>query len=91
MVGATASVRGLAFVMVLLRLAHRSLSKSSFLGWDDLLIGLAGLSSLVQNVPILVSAYIGFGQDIWGMTPGEITASFKVGDFDLAIYICNKT
>lgn len=80
MVGATASVGGLAIIMVILRLAHRSISHNATLGWDDLLIGLSGLSSVIQNVPVLVAAKIGFGKDMWGMTPGEITASFKVSD-----------
>jgi hypothetical protein len=64
--------------MVILRLLDRGASGQANLGWDDVLIGLAGVSSIMQNVPVLVAANYGFGRDMWGMTPHEITSSLHV-------------
>ncbi|KAF2260003.1 hypothetical protein CC78DRAFT_40896 [Lojkania enalia] len=77
MIGVTASFGALAVVMVIARLADRGLSTSAKLGWDDLLIGLSGIASLFQNVPVIVAGRIGFGKDMWGMTADEISLSFK--------------
>ena len=41
------------------------------------------LSSLFQNVPVVVAGRIGFGKDMWGMTASEISDSFKVSDTSL--------
>lgn len=68
----------MALLMVILRLLDRGASGQAKLGWDDLLIGLAGVSSILQNVPVLVAANYGFGRDMWGMTPNEITSSLHV-------------
>lgn len=45
LLGVTASIGGLALLMVMLRLADRGLSAHAQLGWDDLLIGLSGVCS----------------------------------------------
>jgi hypothetical protein len=44
LIGVTASVGFLALAMVILRLADRAISAQAQLGWDDLLIGLSGVS-----------------------------------------------
>jgi hypothetical protein len=44
MIGMTASFGSLALLMVLLRLINRGLSHNRTIGWDDLLIGLSGVS-----------------------------------------------
>jgi hypothetical protein len=54
MIGVTASVGALAIFMVVLRLVDRFFSSYARLGWDDLLIGLSGVASLFQNVPVVV-------------------------------------
>ncbi|KAF2680258.1 hypothetical protein K458DRAFT_345236 [Lentithecium fluviatile CBS 122367] len=77
MIGVTAAFGGLALVMVIMRLIDRGLSAQAKLGWDDLLIGLAGFSSVVQNVPVFVAGRLGFGKDIWAITPSGLTASLK--------------
>lgn len=43
MIGVTASIGALAIVMVIVRLIDRGISANAKLGWDDLLIGLAGV------------------------------------------------
>lgn len=49
MIAVTASVGGLAVLMVALRLLHRATSTSAKLGIDDLLIGLSGVSVAIQR------------------------------------------
>jgi hypothetical protein len=44
MIGMTASFGSLALVMVILRLINRGFSRNRTMGWDDLLIGLSGVS-----------------------------------------------
>jgi hypothetical protein len=44
LIGVTASFGFLALAMVILRLADRAISAQAQLGWDDLLIGLSGVS-----------------------------------------------
>jgi hypothetical protein len=46
MIAVTASIGSLAFLMVVMRLVDRAFSSQARLGWDDLLIGLSGVSSL---------------------------------------------
>ncbi|CAI6334002.1 unnamed protein product [Periconia digitata] len=77
MVGVTASFGALAVVMVAFRLIHRAASSKAQLGLDDLLIGLAGIASLFQNVPVVVAGCLGFGRDIWSIPPENLTASLK--------------
>jgi len=43
MVAMTASFGGLALIMVIMRLIDRAVSAQAKLGWDDALIGLAGV------------------------------------------------
>lgn len=43
LLGVTASIGGLALLMVILRLLDRGISAHAQLGWDDLLIGLSGV------------------------------------------------
>jgi hypothetical protein len=45
MIAVTASIGALAFLMVVMRLVDRAFSSQARLGWDDLLIGLSGVSS----------------------------------------------
>jgi hypothetical protein len=45
LMGVVASLGSLALLMVALRLADRALSNQAQLGWDDLLIGLSGVSN----------------------------------------------
>jgi hypothetical protein len=78
MIGVTASFGALAFLMVVLRLVDRTISQQAQLGWDDLLIGLSGLMSLFQNVPVIVAGRLGFGRDMWSISPEDISDSFKV-------------
>ncbi|KAF9733482.1 CFEM domain-containing protein [Paraphaeosphaeria minitans] len=75
--GVVASLGFLALAMVFMRLADRAISSITQLGWDDLLIGLSGLISLGMNVPVIVAAHLGFGTDMWGMKPDNITLSLK--------------
>lgn len=77
LLGVTASIGGLALLMVMLRLADRGFSAHAQLGWDDLLIGLSGLTSLGMNIPVIVAAKLGFGRDMWGIPPHNITESLK--------------
>jgi hypothetical protein len=56
MIGVTASVGALAILMVFLRLVDRFFSSYARLGWDDLLIGLLGVASLFQNVPVVIGS-----------------------------------
>ncbi|KAL1797317.1 hypothetical protein ACET3X_003923 [Alternaria dauci] len=77
MIAVTASIGALAVLMVILRLTDRFLSTQTKLGLDDLLIGLSGLASLFQNVPVIVAGRLGFGRDMWGMSPVAITDSLK--------------
>jgi hypothetical protein len=56
MIGVTASVGALAILMVFLRLVDRFFSSYARLGWDDLLIGLSGVASLFQNVPVVIGS-----------------------------------
>ncbi|KAF1849095.1 uncharacterized protein K460DRAFT_304888 [Cucurbitaria berberidis CBS 394.84] len=77
MIAVTASIGALAVLMVTMRLAHRLISAQAELGWDDLLIGLAGVASLFQNVPVVVAGHLGFGKDMWGIPPDGITNSLK--------------
>ncbi|PVH93487.1 hypothetical protein DM02DRAFT_695875, partial [Periconia macrospinosa] len=77
MVAVTASIGAFAVLMVALRLIHRAISCKAQLGADDLLIALAGIASLFQNVPVVVAGYLGFGRDIWSIPPDNLTASFK--------------
>ncbi|KAF2128980.1 hypothetical protein P153DRAFT_29294 [Dothidotthia symphoricarpi CBS 119687] len=63
--------------MVVMRLMDRGNSAQARLGWDDLLIALSGLSSIGINAPVIVAADLGFGRDMWGIPPDNITASLK--------------
>ena len=49
LIGPVASIGALAFMMVIMRIADRAISAQVQLGWDDLLIGLSGVS--VEPVP----------------------------------------
>lgn len=84
-------------LMVAMRLIDRAISAQAQLGWDDLLIGLSGVSttpnetclgkifaditqqffSIGMNVPVVVAATLGFGRDMWGIRPDDITESLK--------------
>jgi hypothetical protein len=44
LIGPVASIGSLALLMVALRLVDRAISAQAQLGWDDLLIGLSGVS-----------------------------------------------
>ncbi|KAL5376671.1 hypothetical protein DPSP01_010341 [Paraphaeosphaeria sporulosa] len=77
MIGMTASFGSLAMVMVIMRLVNRGLSRDRTLGWDDLMIGASGLCSFFQNVPVYVAGHLGFGKDMWGIPPENITTSLK--------------
>ncbi|KAL5405560.1 hypothetical protein PMIN03_008355 [Paraphaeosphaeria minitans] len=77
MIGMTASFGSVAIVMVIMRLVSRGLSRDRTLGWDDLLIGVSGLCSFLQNVPVYVAGHFGFGKDMWVIPPDNITASLK--------------
>lgn len=44
LIGVVASLGSLALLMVILRLSDRAISRQAQLGWDDLLIGLSGVS-----------------------------------------------
>jgi hypothetical protein len=48
LMGVTASIGSLALLMVILRLADRAISAHAQLGWDDLLIGLSGVSNSLE-------------------------------------------
>ena len=48
MIAVTAAFGALAVVMVALRLIDRGISTAAKLGWDDLLIGLAGVGENSQ-------------------------------------------
>lgn len=64
LLGVTASIGGLALLMVILRLADRGISAQAQLGWDDLLIGLSGVCSEFHfSVQFLVSC-VGILSDI---------------------------
>ncbi|KAH6875326.1 hypothetical protein BKA58DRAFT_418884 [Alternaria rosae] len=81
MTAVTGSIGVLAVLMVILRLIDRFISAKARLGLDDLLIGLAGLASLFQNVPVIVgcpSGRLEFGRDMWGISPARITSSFSL-------------
>ncbi|KFY79316.1 hypothetical protein V499_01696 [Pseudogymnoascus sp. VKM F-103] len=71
--GLAGSFGVMAWVMVVLRLIHRHFSTQAKLGWDDYLVGLAGLSSMAMTIPALLAVKEGFGTDIWGLTPTQIT------------------
>ncbi|KAJ8115896.1 hypothetical protein OPT61_g2565 [Boeremia exigua] len=77
LMGPVASIGALALLMVAMRLIDRAVSAKVYLGWDDLLIGLSGLASVGLNVPVIVAASLGFGKDMWGIPPDNITKSFK--------------
>ncbi|KAF1918987.1 hypothetical protein BDU57DRAFT_490848 [Ampelomyces quisqualis] len=77
LMGVTASFGCLALLMVILRLLYRGFSTHKHLGWDDLLIGLTGIVSIGQNTPVVVAARLGFGRDIWGVRPDDITKGLK--------------
>jgi hypothetical protein len=49
LIGPVASIGALAFTMVIMRVADRAISAQAQLGWDDLLIGLSGVS--VEPIP----------------------------------------
>lgn len=49
LLGVVASLGSLALLMVLLRLADRGFSRQAQLGWDDLFIGLSGVSVLTST------------------------------------------
>jgi hypothetical protein len=53
LIGPVASIGSLALVMVILRLVDRAVSAQAQLGWDDLLIGLSGVSTPQSFVTIL--------------------------------------
>ncbi|KAF1976590.1 hypothetical protein BU23DRAFT_578496 [Bimuria novae-zelandiae CBS 107.79] len=59
--------------MVITRLLDRGISSTTSLGWDDLLIGCSALVGICFNVPIIVGGVYGFGKDIWGIEPDNIT------------------
>ncbi|KFY28609.1 hypothetical protein V493_02837, partial [Pseudogymnoascus sp. VKM F-4281 (FW-2241)] len=63
----------ISWSMVILRLIDRAFSVQTKLGWDDYLVGLAGLSSIAMTIPPLFAIKYGFGTDIWGLTPKQIT------------------
>ena len=50
MIGVTVSIGALALLMVIARLVDRFFSAQAELGWDDLLIGLAGVRKILLNV-----------------------------------------
>jgi hypothetical protein len=97
LIGPVASIGSLALVMVVMRLVDRAVSAHAQLGWDDLLIGLSGVSddlalkflsiavltssvqviSIGMNAPVIVAARLGFGRDMWGIKPDNITGSLK--------------
>ncbi|KAH8704615.1 heterokaryon incompatibility protein-domain-containing protein [Phaeosphaeriaceae sp. PMI808] len=77
LLGVVASIGSLALLMVILRLVDRAVSAQAQLGWDDLLIALSGLVSIGMNMPVIVAARLGFGRDIWGIPPDNITESLK--------------
>jgi hypothetical protein len=47
LIGPVASIGALALLMVAMRLLDRAISAQAQLGWDDLLIGLSGVSIVV--------------------------------------------
>jgi hypothetical protein len=53
LMGVAASLGSLALLMVILRLADRAISAHAQLGWDDLLIGLSGVSGTLRSLMIL--------------------------------------
>lgn len=73
LIGVTASFFAVSIIMVTARLLDRGLSSTARLGWDDLLIGLSALAGICFNVPIIVGGAYGFGRDIWGIQPNDIT------------------
>ncbi|KAI4936724.1 uncharacterized protein J4E92_001448 [Alternaria infectoria] len=88
MIAVTTSIGALAVTMVILRLTDRFVSAKAKLGLDDLLIGLAGLASLFQNVPVIVGAMmfqcqpISFFWDGWkGETSGRCTVDVRLFGF----------
>lgn len=44
LIGTVASIGALALIMVVMRIVDRAVSAQAQLGWDDLLIGLSGVS-----------------------------------------------
>ena len=53
LIGVVACFGGLALVMVAARIIDRAVSLQAQLGWDDLLIGLAGFWSIPMNAPTI--------------------------------------
>lgn len=49
LIGPVASIGALALVMVAMRLIDRAISAQARLGWDDLLIGLSGVSMITMR------------------------------------------
>lgn len=49
LIGPVASIGALALLMVAMRLLDRAISAQAQLGWDDLLIGLSGVSKVVLS------------------------------------------
>ncbi|KAF2759429.1 hypothetical protein EJ05DRAFT_498643 [Pseudovirgaria hyperparasitica] len=78
LIGLSASVGSVALLMVIVRLLDRGISMTAELGWDDLLIGVSGVLSIGMNGPVIAAGVMGFGRDMWAMTPDNITASLKV-------------
>lgn len=62
LIGPVASIGTLALLMVAMRLLDRAISAQAQLGWDDLLIGLSGVSIVVLSptptyILILLSSF----------------------------------
>lgn len=49
LIGPVASIGALAVLMVAMRLLDRAISAQAQLGWDDLLIGLSGVSTVTLS------------------------------------------
>jgi hypothetical protein len=49
LIGPVASIGALALLMVAMRLLDRAISAQAQLGWDDLLIGLSGVSKVMLS------------------------------------------
>lgn len=57
LIGPVASIGALALLMVVMRLVDRATSAQAQLGWDDLLIGLSGVSTATNAAYSLLGMY----------------------------------
>ncbi|OBT69098.1 hypothetical protein VE03_01397 [Pseudogymnoascus sp. 23342-1-I1] len=76
-IGISATFGAVAWLMVIMRLVDRHFSTQTTLGWDDYLVALAGLSSFAMTIPCFYAVKSGFGTDIWGLTPEQISNSLR--------------